>query len=418
MVTVAYEEPGLPALEGRSSLPRSGTRTEEHRLNPSTGPAEGKEVRPRAAGEAARAGQAPSSESLSRALLAAVLDPTIAIDSFGTIVVASNSVETVFGWSPTDLVGQNIKVLLPEPHRSLHDEYLSNYRRTGATNILGRTRQFDVVHKEGRLLQCELSVARAEMPGGSAPLFIGSFRDVTDRLRVERALELSERRARAIFNRSYEYIGLLHTDGTVLEVNQAALDAIGAPREAILGQKFWDTPWWSVTPESRERVKQAIAEAALGKFVRFEAMQRGRGEEVLAVDFSINPVRDASGAVTYLVPEGRDITDIKRAQRAETSMLRALAAIGESAAMLAHEIKNPITAVNTALRAVAEQLGEDHRVVLDDLVSRMQRLERMMRRTLAFTRPLELRLSDLEAATLLEQSAGALRLEISQRGAK
>ena len=90
-------------------------------------------------------------------------------------------------------------------------------------------------------------------------------------------------------------------------------------------------------------------------------------------------------------------------------MLRSLASIGESAALLAHEIKNPITAVNTALRAVAAELGADQRAVLEDLVLRMQRIEHMMRSTLSLAKPLTLHASVCDAGHLfadaLEQLA-------------
>jgi PAS domain S-box-containing protein len=356
-------------------------------------------------------------EPLYRALLSAVLDPTLAIDSHGRVVMASDSLERLFGWAPAELVGRNINVLMPEPHHSLHDLYLENYRRTGITHILGRTRQFDVVRRDGTLFTCELSVARAEEAGpDGGPLFIGSFRDVSDRVEAERKVHDAERRFRAIFEQSYQYIGLLTPDGTVLEANQTALDGTGTRREEVIGRKFWETRWWSASEESRESLRDAIRRAAAGEFVRFETIHRGRGDEVLSVDFSLKPVRDELGQVVLLIPEGRDITDLKRAQRAETAMLRALASIGESAAMLAHEIKNPITAVNVALRAVAHQLGADHRTVLEDLSARMQRLERIMRRTLSFTRPIELRPGPLDGRALLEDVVLDLRPEIVRQG--
>lgn len=360
---------------------------------------------------------APTHDALYRALLSAVLDPTIAIDLQGTIVTASASVETVFGYSPAELAGRNIKLLMPEPHHTQHDGYLAKYARTGETNILGRTREFEVVHKLGHNIVCELSVARADIPGGE-PLFIGSFRDVTQRRAAEVALGESERRFRAIFDRSYQFMGLLRTDGTVLEVNQAALDAIGATRQQAIGLKFWDTPWWSTDPGERARARQAVDDAAQGQFVRFETTHRGADGLPISVDFSLNPVRDADGKVALLIPEGRNISELKRAQRAETAMLRALATIGENAAMLAHEIKNPITAVNVALRAVSKQLGEDDRVVLEDLVTRMQRLEALMRRTLSFTKPLDLKLARIDVRELVDAAVKSQRPEIVKRGAE
>ncbi|MBI5431277.1 MAG: PAS domain S-box protein [Planctomycetes bacterium] len=355
-------------------------------------------------------------ETIHRSILAAVLDPTLTIDERGTIVTASASVERVFGWRPEELIGKNIKVLLPEPHRSKHDGYLSTYARTGRTNILGRTREFEVVGKDGRQVSIELSVARVDIAGEGRPLFTGSFRDVTLRKETEAKLRESETRFHAIFDQSFEYIGLLSPDGIVLEANQTALDSTGVTRDEVVGKPFWETRWWPTTGDAREKLQRAIRAAASGEFVRYEAENRGRGDEMRTMDFSIKPACDASGKVVQLIPEGRDITELKRAQRAETAMLRALATVGESAAMLAHEIKNPITAVNLALRAVAQQLGEDHKEVLEDLVSRMKRVEELMRRTLTFTKPLELKIASIDASELISKALGQLRPQIIKSG--
>src|SRR5436190_15231556 len=85
-------------------------------------------------------------------------------------------------------------------------------------------------------------------------------------------------------------------------------------------------------------------------------------------------------------------------------MPRALATIGESAAILAHEIKNPVTAVNAALKSVGARLGLADREILDDLVGRMQRLEMMIRRTLSFVKPIDLHAKDFGARELFEHA--------------
>jgi len=358
----------------------------------------------------------PAAQPLHEALLDAVLDPTLAIDDHGEIVLASASVERVFGWRPDELIGRNVRVLMPEPHKGAHDSYLAHYRATGHTGILGRTRAFTVLHRDGHEIEIELSVSRAEMPDGGRPLFIGSFRDVSLRNRAERLLADRERRFRSIFEGSFQYVGLLDLEGRVLEANQTALDAAGVTLDEVVGRPFWETRWWSVSEESRAQLRAAVERARRGEFVRFETLHRGRGDEVLLIDFSLKPVLDDEGRALLLIPEGRDISELKRAQRAETAMLRALATIGESAAMLAHEIKNPITAVNLALRAVARQLGEDDAAVLRDLVGRMQRLERTMRRTLSYARPLELSLGAVRAAELVSEVLADLAPECERHG--
>lgn len=354
------------------------------------------------------------SEVRYRALLASILDPLVSIDEHGTIRDASASVERVFGYAPHELVGQNVKILMTEPHRSQHDGYLAEYRKTGRTSILNRTREFDVVRKDGTSICCDLSVSRIE-PGASGEVrFVGTFRNVTERKAAEAALRNSEQRFHAIFDGTYQYLGLLTPDGTLLEANRTALEATGVARPDVIGRPFWEGPWWSGSKATRDRIRSAIVEAASGKFVRFEVQVRARDGALIDVDFSIKPVKDERGLVTLLIPEGRDITELKRVQRAETTMLRALAAIGESSALLAHEIKNPITAVNVALRAVADRLGEDHREVLEDLVARMQRVQALMQRTLSFAKPLELHRVDCDVAKLVHDTVAHLAPQIAQ----
>lgn len=123
------------------------------------------------------------------ALMASTLDPMVTIDSLGTILSASNSIERVFGWKPSEVIGRNVNILMPEPHRSGHDQYLANYRKTLKTNILGRTREFEAVRRDGTRFPIDLSIARADVPGQKLPLFVGVIRDISERKAVERELE-------------------------------------------------------------------------------------------------------------------------------------------------------------------------------------------------------------------------------------
>lgn len=351
--------------------------------------------------------------SLTRRVLAAMLDAVVTIDAYGTILSASDSVVQLFGYAPRELQGQNIKVLMPEPHHSRHDEYLARYRATGNTWILGTTREFTVLRKDGSEFVCELSVNRVDVPG-ETPIFTGSFRDVTRRKRAEQALQESERRLKAIFDQEFQFVGLLQPDGTLLEANRPALEFVGCTREEVVGRPFAETPWWGSSAETRDRLRAAIRDAAAGAFVRYEVDVVGVGGRVLTIDFSLKPVVDEAGEIVLLIPEGRDITELKRARSAEELMLRTLASIGQSAAMLAHELKSPITGINMALQALAQQLGEEHAAILADLVGRLQRLEWMVRRTLGFAKPPELRLQTCTPDALLASVVANLR-EILQR---
>ena len=111
-------------------------------------------------------------------------DPIITMDAGGIIQSASDSVEQVFGWTPAELFGVNVNVLIPEPRRSALDRYLDRYRQASRAKALQRTRQFDAVRKDGSAIQIELSVSRADLPLQSAPFFIGIIRDVGRRIDV------------------------------------------------------------------------------------------------------------------------------------------------------------------------------------------------------------------------------------------
>ncbi|TDJ71806.1 MAG: PAS domain S-box protein [Planctomycetota bacterium] len=355
------------------------------------------------------------SECRLSALLGGMLDAVITIDSTGIIQSASDSVKGMFGYEVDELLGGNVDVLMPEPHRSNHDAYMRRYRETGETWILGRTREFEVLRKCGSAITCEISISRVDIPGEEEPLFCGSFRDVTARRVAEKALAASEQRFRAIFEQEYQLVVLLGPDGTVRDVNQAAALMAGASRKEIVGKPFWDSPPWSRSQAARAQLREWVEQAGRGEVVR-EEVDFKTGTEVKTIDFSLKPIQDEEGETILLIAEGREITYLKQAQRRETAMLRALASIGESAAVLAHEIKNPITAVNMALRAVAAQLGEEDQAVLKELVGSMERLQGMMKRTLSFARPLDLKPEVCEVSELFEGPCSMLTPELEAAG--
>ncbi|PKG32899.1 PAS domain S-box protein, partial [Methanoregula sp.] len=105
---------------------------------------------------------------------------------------------------------------------------------------------------------------------GDEVVFSGVFQDVTDRIEISLALQKSEAKFRAITNQTFQFIGLINTDGTVLMANRTALDFAGVAESAVTGHLFWETAWWSHSAEVQEQLKDAIHKAAAGETVRFE----------------------------------------------------------------------------------------------------------------------------------------------------
>lgn len=139
-------------------------------------------------------------------------------------------------------------------------------------------------------------------------------KQVADLERAEAARRASDERFRAIFDSTFQYIGLLAPDGTILGANRTALMSAGIALADVVRVPFWEAVWWSHNPDLQALLKHGIAQAARGEFVRFEATHPLADGTLATIDFSLTPIRDESGAVVLLVPEGRDVTDRKRAE--------------------------------------------------------------------------------------------------------
>jgi len=158
-------------------------------------------------------------------------------------------------------------------------------------------------------------------------------RDISDRIQAEEALRESETRFRAIFNQTFQFIGLLKPDGTLLEANQTALDFGGIRHADIVNRPFWEAPWWKISTETQEQLKDAIAKAAAGHFVRYEVEVLGAGDTVATIDFSLKPVKDEAGNIILVIPEGRNISDKKQVEEALRDSEALFRSLSESSPM-------------------------------------------------------------------------------------
>lgn len=122
------------------------------------------------------------------------------------------------------------------------------------------------------------------------------------------ALEESERKIRAFFNQTLQFIGLLSRDGKLLEANSSSLEMIKTTPEEVIGRNFWDTQWWKHSQELQAKLKNAIEQANNGKTIAFTSTHKDFRGKMRYVDFSLKPYFDKSGTIIYLIAEGRDMT--------------------------------------------------------------------------------------------------------------
>ncbi len=223
--------------------------------------------------------------------------------------------------------------------------------------------------------------------------------------------------ARITLDSMVQFVGLLDAHGTVLEINQVALDAVGIRLADVEGRPFWTTFWWQVSEDIRAALREYIGRAAKGEFVRWDTPIFGRAgdKETIIIDASLCPVMDDAGNVVFIAAEGRDITE-KKAQEREIAaknielqgLLERIRELDEIKtqffANVSHELRTPLALI----------LGPAQRLIDDDgAMSRAQRRESAQ--VIARSDRMLLRhVNDLLDMSKLE--AGKLKIELREAG--
>ena len=153
-------------------------------------------------------------------VLDAVVDAIITIDRHGLILSHNQATERLFGYAPGELTGQPVTCLMPEPHRSRHQDYVRNYLETGNARIIGIGRELDALRKDGTTFPIYLAVNAIETDGEI--YFVGIIRDLTEQVAAQRALMEQKDRA--------AHVGRLSTMG---EMTASIAHEINQPLTAI-----------------------------------------------------------------------------------------------------------------------------------------------------------------------------------------
>ena len=192
--------------------------------------------------------EATRESNRSAAFLRTVLDSTrdavVSIDDRGMIVAVNRTAEQVFGYASDELIGHNVKMLMPEPYRSGHDGYLKSYRDTGVAKIIGIGREVEGRRKDGSVFPVDLTMT--EMRIGDQRGYVGTMRDLTSHKKLEAQL-VQAQKMEAVGQLTG---GVAHDFNNLLGVIVGNLDLV----DGALGE----------LPDARKLVQRALEAAESG----------------------------------------------------------------------------------------------------------------------------------------------------------
>ncbi len=291
---------------------------------------------------------------LYRAIVDTAIDAIIVIDASGAIRSVNRSVETIFGYEASEMLGRNVWMLMPEPYASEHDSYLDAYLRTGQRRIIGVGREVSGRRKDGAVFPMELSVGEVRTAGER--LFVGIVRDITDRKAAEAAIRAREAELRSILDTVPDAIIVIDEAGIIQSFSPAAERLFGYRAEDAIGRNIS-----AMMPSPYREAHDGYLRRYLSTGER-RIIGIGRIVVGLRGDGSTFPMELAVGEVNHggrrlFTGFVRDLTERQRAEKrlqdlqAELVHVSRLSAMGQMASTLAHELNQPLTAVSNYVQA-------------------------------------------------------------------
>ncbi|MFV0442989.1 MAG: PAS domain S-box protein [Planctomycetaceae bacterium] len=322
-----------------------------------------------------------------QSILETVVDAVITIDERGKIRLANRAVQTIFGYAPEELLGQNINTLMTGHERDEHDEYLRSYLRTGQAKIIGIGREVTGRRRDGSLICLDLAVSEIRI--GERRLFTGVLRDMTERNRVADALQQERSFIERLMSTVHAVVLVLAPDGRIARFNSYLARISGYEEQQVLNADWIET---FLLPGDRQRVRSIFEGTLKGTPMdgNVNTFLTSTGRELL-IAWSACRLTDSSGQVTGILAIGNDITALKAAE-ARLIQSERLAAIGQMVTGLAHESRNALQRATASLEMLQLDLPprQDSMRQVTQINSALDELRRLYEEVRAYAAPIHL----------------------------
>ena len=270
------------------------------------------------------------------ALLESLSEGIAACDEKGKLSLFNNTTRQLHGLDeeklPPEKWAQHYDLFLADGKTRMSVDQIPLFRAYAGEKVVQEELVIAPKNDQRRIVLCNgQPILRSD---GKKLGAVIAMRDITEQKAKETALAKSEAKLSAIFNQSYLFQGLMEVDGTVIDVNQIALQACGYQRDAEIGKKFWETSWWNQDPAIAAYVQDVVVKGQNGEVVHASTDYHVASGERRQTEFILTPIRDALGHVTYLLVSGQDVTDRKKSEADLANLNRTLRLLSKSNELL------------------------------------------------------------------------------------
>lgn len=283
-----------------------------------------------------------SAKSRLQTVLDTVADGIVSISSKGQIRAFNPAAEHIFGYHAHEVIGQSMTLLIPEHFHSDENGYLRKHLTSLEKNE-DINANVTARRKDGTVFPIEMTLS--EIEAGHQGGFVGSIRDVTDRLEAETALKLSEETFRQAMQQASIGMALVAIDGTWLRVNQALCDLFGVQSAALIGANMEEL----AHPDDVRNGAALMEDLRSGEKsnCQYEKRLIAKSGAIIWTQVSVSLVSKRDGTPDYYISQFEDITERKEVDRIKS----------EFVSTVSHELRTPLTSIRGSLGLIVGMMA-------------------------------------------------------------